>query len=300
MAIARAEHMLQAGVVRILLGVTLLAIVSNTARAARWTDSIQLRYSAPAGCPTREAVLHAIDILLEDAPLDRTLRVAAEVSATANGGYALSLTWEDNQGAGRREIEAESCHAAADAAAWLIAQALKRPEQADPTPLRYEFALHAETAFGVLPGVAWGATLRLGISWAALHADLSVSYFPAKNAERDGANIELDLAELALSGCYLASSPHLGFGPCLRAALGRMSATSSTLHTPSTGAERLQAFGLALQLRARLAELLWLFSNAGLDWNQRRPIFVVSGSGTVHQPSTFGLRLGLGVALILE
>jgi hypothetical protein len=287
--------------------VTLLALLwlafvnSSTARAARPTEIIQLSYAAPPGCPSREAVLRAIDDLVDDAPaLDRSLQVAAEIDTDDDGAYALELSWKDEAGAGRREIEAESCQAAADAAAWLIAQALKRPEQAAPNRLRYEFVLHAASEFGALPGVGWGATLRLGLSWAALHADLSGSYFPAKTAEGAGANLQIDLAELALSGCYLASSPQLVFGPCLRASLGRMSARSNALSAPSTGSERYQALALAIQLRARLAELLWLFSDAALAWNQRRPIFVVSGSGTVHQPTTFGLRLGLGVALILE
>lgn len=297
-ALGQMQHARELRTTLLVLG---LALVSSTAHAARPTDSIQLRYAAPQGCPDREAVLRAIDALLEDAAaVDRTLQVTAEVSAADDGGYALELAWKDDASEGRREIEAESCQAAAEAAAWLVAQALKRPETSTPTPLRYDVILQGASEFGALPGVAWGATLRFGLSWAALHADLSGSYFPAKTAERDGTTIELDLAEIALSGCYLASSPNLVFGPCLRASIGWISANSSSLTEPSSGAERLQALALAIQLRARLADPLWLFSEAALAWNQRRPIFVISGVGTLHQPTTFGLRLGLGVALILE
>ena len=185
--------------VTFLLVVVGLLLAGSSARAARPTESIVLRYAAPEGCPDREAVLRAIDTLLDDAPtLDRTLEVSAEVSATDDDAYALELAWKDEDGAVHREIEAESCQAAADAAAWLIAQALKRPETTTPNPLRYEVVLQGASEFGALPGVAWGATLRLGLSWAALHVDLSASYFPAKTTERAGVALELRAGFVAI------------------------------------------------------------------------------------------------------
>jgi hypothetical protein len=273
------------------------------------SESIQLSYTAPVGCPDRNYVLRAIDSLVEaDANLDRTLVVDARVEALSDGEYALNLRWKSDKGSGQRTIDAESCQAATDAAAWLIAIAIKRPdevaapaEHADRTSntLRYELGVNLVSAFGLLPGVGWGAALRAGIAWSALHAALSFGYFPAKQIEHAGAAVDLDYTEGAAEACYLVIGPNLGIGPCARAALGRMAASSSGLRMPNSGDARVQMLAMGLHLRARLAGSLWLMGEAALAWHQRRPVFVLSEAGSLHQPRSLGLRLGLGFVWVL-
>jgi hypothetical protein len=269
-----------------------------------------LRYGAPPECPDRNYVLRAIDTLVEpDANLDRTLVVEARVETLSNGEYALHLSWKSDKGKGQRSIDAESCQAATDAAAWLIAIAIKRADEVDPPPskhaeqspdtLRYELGIHAASAFGLLPGVGWGADLRAGVAWSALHASLSFGYFPAKEIRRGGATVEMDYTEVGAEACYLVTSPDFGIGPCAHAELGRMTASSRSLRTPSRGDARVQMFGVGLQLRARLADSLWLMGDAALAWHQRRPIFVLSEAGPLHQPRSIGMRLGLGFVWVL-
>ncbi|HKU45080.1 MAG TPA: hypothetical protein VJR89_43270 [Polyangiales bacterium] len=282
--------------------VVLASVWLLCATQARAAERVELSYTAPRDCPNRESVLRTIDGLLEDSPaVDRTLQVAAEIRENEDASFALVLTWRDAQGQGRRDIEAESCQAAADAAAWLIAQAVKRPaEPSESSPVHFDVGLQGSVDFGALPGAGLGAALRFGVTWSVLHADLSLTYFPAKNAEHAGASADIDLAELSVEFCYIASSAPFVFGPCARAAIGRMAASSQDLRVPNSGAERIQSFGLAVQLRARLAGELWLFSDAALDWHQRRPVFAVMDSGTLHEPTPFGLRLVLGLALSLR
>lgn len=266
------------------------------------TEQVELRYAAPEECPDRDAMLRAIEALLEDAPaVDRTLHVAVEIRERDDGSFGLVLSWRDAEGDGSRDIDAESCQAAADAAAWLIAQAVKRPEPpSHAKPVHFDLGLQGSADFGTLPGVGLGASLRFGLTWSVLHADLSVTYFPAKTATRAGASLDIDLAEVGLELCYVVPSPELVFGPCARAAMGRMSASSNLLRLPSSGADRIQTLGLAVQLRARLAGALWLFTESALDWHQRRPVFAVMGTGVLHEPTPFGLRLVLGLALSLK
>jgi hypothetical protein len=283
---------------------------SSRARAAEPSASIQLRYSAPADCPDRATVLRAIDNLLQsNENFDRTLKVVAIVEPRDVGEYALKLQWTSDDGAGERNIDAESCEAAADAAAWLIASAIKRAalpqpaEQsahAEPVSLRYELAVHATGAFGILPGTALGGNLSAGLAWSSFHASLSFGYFPAKEVKRGNATVDFDLAEVGLDACYLVAGDRVAIGPCARAAVGRIGASSRGLNTPTTGDGRFQMFAVAVQLRVRLTTSFWLASDAALAWHQRRPVFVLSDADTLQQAHSVGLRLGLGIVLTVD
>lgn len=274
----------------------------------RGVDTIQLRYLAPDGCPDQAYVLEGIEeIVDEGTALDPTLDVVARIDAGDQGEYRLNLRWTSETGGGQRSIEAESCQAAADAAAWLISLTIKQENLTKPEPdhspeppaLRYELGANAQTAFGVLPGIAWGATLRAGLAWKAVHADLSFAYFPAKSVTRAGAAVDFDLLEVGLQACYLATGATLSLGPCARAAVGSMSASSTNLRTPMNGNARFQMLALGVQLRGHLADSLWLMGEAALAWHERRPVFVLSGESSLHQPRAIGLWLGLGLVLVL-
>jgi len=281
---------------------------ASSAATEKASESIQLRYTAPTGCPERDYVLRAIDSLVDaNANLDHTLDVTARIDAPTEAEYSLNLRWQSDRGTGQRNIQAESCQAAADAAAWLIAIAIKVPDEVEATQkretssqvLRYELGVNAASAFGVLPGVAWGANLRAGIAWSALHADLSFGFFPAKQVARASATVDLSLAEVSLHACYLVAGQNFGIGPCARATLGQIAASSRGLGAPVRASERFQVLALGAELRARLADSFWLTGDAELGWHQRRPIFMISGAEVLHQPRSVGLRLGLGFALVL-
>jgi hypothetical protein len=285
----------------------LLVASGNAALPARANDGIQLRFRTPEGCPDREYLISAIDRFLpSDKRSDGTAEVDVEIAARVDGEYSLRIEWASAGVRGDRQLYAESCRAATDTAAWLIAVALKRPEAAtqasepDPDGLRFEPGMGAIADFSVLPGPGWAATARLGIATGGFHIDLSGSYFPAKNTQSGPIRAELELFEVGVRGCYLVAYPNVAIGPCLRAALGRMAASSVSVPPPTSGHARFQALGASVEARVRLVDQLWLISDAGLIWNQRRPLFMVSGGAVLHQPRTVGLRLGLGLILTLR
>ena len=111
--------------------------------------------------------------------------------------------------------------------------------------------------------------------------------------------MDLDFTEVSADACYLVAGADFGVGPCARAAFGRMTASSRSLRPPNSGDARFQMLAMGLQLRARLADALWLMGEAALAWHQRRPLFVLSEVGSLHQPSSAGLRLGLGFVWVL-
>jgi hypothetical protein len=276
--------------------------------AQKPSETIQLRYIAPADCPDREAVLRAIDGLVDrNARLDSTLDVDARINSQDNGEYSLNLRWRSDSGAGQRSIDAESCQAAADAAAWLLALALKKPDAEHPEAktsesadaLRFDLGFDLTGAAGLLPGVGLGAHARAGIDWSALHAGLAFGLFPSKRAVQRGAAIDLSVIEVGAEACYLVRDASFAVGPCALATLGQMAATSHDLRAPDRGSSRFQMLGIGAQLRIHIASAMWFLGDATLAWHQRRPIFVLTGAGTLHQPSSIGARLDLGFVWVL-
>jgi hypothetical protein len=278
------------------------------AAAQRPSETVQLRYTAPENCPDREAVLRAIDGLVDpNARLDSTLDVDARIDSQDDGEYALNLRWHSDGGSGQRSIEAESCQAAAEAAAWLIALAIKEPEaeQSEPKPgetpneLHFDLGFDLSAAVGLLPGVGLGAHARAGIDWSALHAGLAFGLFPSKRAQEAGASIDLSVLEVGAQACYLVRSASFAVGPCALATLGQMLATSHDLRAPDRGSSRFQSLAIGAQFRIHITSAMWFLSDATLAWHQRRPIFVLTGAGTLHQPSSIGARLDLGFVWVL-
>jgi hypothetical protein len=272
------------------------------------SETVQLRYTAPADCPDREAVLRAIDALVDpNARLDSTLDVDARIDSQGGGEYALNLRWRSDSGAGQRSIEAESCRAATEAAAWLIALAIKKSEdeQSEPKPsespheLSFDLGLDLAADAGLLPGIGLGAHARLGIDWSALHAGLAFGLFPSTRAEESGASIDLSVLEVGAQACYLVRGASFAVGPCALATLGQMTATSHDLRAPDRGSSRFQSLAIGAQLRIHITSAMWFLSDATLAWHQRRPIFVLTGAGTLHQPSSAGARLDLGFLWVL-
>jgi hypothetical protein len=294
-----------------LVALTALSIPPGRARAS---SDLALEFTAPPGCPGSAEIQRAVDALLADAELERDVTVRGAVTARAEGDFVLTLEWRGPHGSGRRRLEAESCHTAADAAAWLIAIALRSPStapdrepieaRAEGAPLhpRFGFGMRAMSDFGVLPSVAFGAAIALGVAFESLHLELTGLYFPAQSLDRASVQAEFDLAELGLAGCYLVPSDDLALGPCVRAVLGRMAATAraNTGAVIGAGDARVQSLAAAMQLRLRIAGDLGLFAEAALIWNQRRPAFTVSTLGTLHQPRSVGLQLGLGFGYALD
>jgi hypothetical protein len=116
-AVVRLRAALGAG--RILAGC--LAAGAFAAQAfAQPAKGLELRWSAPPGCPAEAEVLRAVDQLLGSAavPLAAEARVERR-----EDGFHLSLSWRTATAAATRELEGESCQQLAQAAALMVALA---------------------------------------------------------------------------------------------------------------------------------------------------------------------------------
>ena len=113
------------------------AVVLSLAPAARARDDderLRLRWSAPAGCPSADAVEKAA---LAHAgprpPSAAVLQADARVERTGRG-FRLTLRTHEGKNEGERQLDSVSCADAADAAAVLLALALVPPDPAASAP----------------------------------------------------------------------------------------------------------------------------------------------------------------------
>lgn len=104
------------------MAAALLGYVARTLDAAPATRTIE--WAAPPGCPRPEYVTARIVALLGEGS-DRSRSIDARARVEREGSvWRVSLTLRDGDAAGTRMLDAESCLAAADATALIVALAI--------------------------------------------------------------------------------------------------------------------------------------------------------------------------------
>jgi hypothetical protein len=296
----------------------LTAAIAATSAAANDAPGLELEWQAPAECPSKQDVEQLIEQQRSAKPgppatITARIRIAdRSASASPLERYVLNLDLRVNSIASHRSLNAESCAAAADAAVLMIGLALdsqivESPAAADATtaveqlrPPRFELAASPALLFATLPGQGWGAMLQFGVAWQSLRFTGSVAYYFPNTVEREGVKANIDLLSVGLAACYLYVRDPIALGVCGHAEIGRLSGVGEGIEQASPGSARIQTFGVSWQVRARLISRIWLFADARIGWNERRPRFTVEGLGQLHAPDEVALRFLLGPLIELE
>jgi hypothetical protein len=142
--------------------------------------------------------------------------------------------------------------------------------------------------------------LHFAVAWESLRFIAAVTYYFPVTAERNEARAAYDLLSVGAAVCYLYTFDPLALGACAHAELGRLSGAGEGLDQSSPGSARIQTLGLSWQVRTRIISRIWIFADARVGWNERRPQFTVEGAGLVHAPAEFALRLLFGPMIELE
>jgi hypothetical protein len=290
---------------RVCLG-GLAGLLYATPVAASASQHVTLKSSAPAGCPTTDDILHAIDTQLgADFATDTTLQASVRISAHGPHDFALKLSYDATPGfSDEREIHGESCAAVADAAALVLALALSpnkseaRTEPVSKASWTLELGAAALLDTAAQAEVAVGGALRIGVGFGSVHFDISANDFLPTETEHTGVTTRLHLWSLGVGVCYLPSWGPWELGPCGRFEVGQLSGEAhGSVEAAQAGAARLQAATLGAEIRLQILTPLWLVLDAGLEWIARRPQFVIVGDGTVSNPHNFGARMAFGPLL---
>jgi hypothetical protein len=285
-----------------------IALLPTSRARAADPLALELNFSAPQGCPQREAVLRSIQAQLpSDFRSATRLSARAEVVAHGPQDFELVLEYSDASGAhDARRVQSESCEAAADAAALLLSLALVPSHPPPPTspptaaaqPAHNEVGVLGQLDTALMPKLAFGAGLQLGLRFGAWRVNLSVVQWVMGQVEQGPVRVQLDYWSVATGVCYLAGWSAFQAGPCAQVELGRMTGYAEDVIEAHFGGASLLLVALSVQARVRVISPIWLMLDAGAEWLARRPRFEVAALGLVHQPDAWGFRMAFGPLLI--
>lgn len=106
------------------------AFAFGVASAQTSASPIALTWNAPPGCSDRETILKEVARLRGDHVANEQMTATASVALDASGVWNLQIATQFSDGThGERQIQAESCKAAADATASILALALTNRAQ---------------------------------------------------------------------------------------------------------------------------------------------------------------------------
>jgi hypothetical protein len=222
------------------------------AEAAESAQPVSLAWNAPAGCPSRDAVLADVNAIL-GGPTSHHAAARADVAQIAPQHWSVHVATDVDGAQGERTLEADSCESLAKATALILAwtvdpikaraaalaaqpappprQSPERPAAA-PAPSSSSIPLAAVVAVsgmgdvGTLPSVGGGVELTLGALVGPLRFEMFGDYWGAQDSAHASAQngdvfwASMHLLEGALRACFRwRLVERFEMDPCAAAAL---------------------------------------------------------------------------------
>ncbi len=294
-----------------------LALLSASTAAAQPRGPLSLTWDAPAGCPTRDEVIAAVERLRPHAfQRPATHPVVAEGRVSPDGArWSLSLTTRAADGAGTRALTADTCAEAADAAAVVLALAIdptsRRAPPSPPEPAapaarpddgpRFVTRVHGALDLGTLPAPAPGLGASAGFVWRWLRVELGATWFPSQRAPgAGGVSSDVGLVSGELRAC--ATPLRIGrvaAGACAGLAGGAMYAEGVGFDRNRDGLTPWWSSLAGLIVRVALTRALTVTALAEAGVTLGDPRFVAGDGAVLHRPSRVTARGTAGVELRL-
>ena len=279
---------------------------------ARASEHVTLRYEGSSDCANDASILRAIDRQLggdfhTSSQLDANIRLIRH----AESDYELSIDYSTSTHmTDHRVIHAESCKAATDAVALLLALALvpeqNAPKSADDergaiteaTVSRNEVGALGALDTAIMPLTAAGGGIHVGLNLGAWRVNLSAVQWIRQHVFNGTIRSDIDYLSFALGVCYLVALSAFEAGPCARVEIGRIGGFANGAAGARPDDARLEALGLGAQARLRLFSPVWLMLEPSLAWVERRPRLVLDDFLPVHQPGLWTFRILFGPLLV--
>jgi hypothetical protein len=291
-----------------------------TFSAAAHAKSFELTWSAPAECPDPAVVAAYVERDLSTTVDGATVvRANGIVTAAADGWYRVAL--ELDTGAVRsstRELSGASCESVSQAAALLVALAIRAevepaPKREPPPPpvpqrassdsnahARPSLAAGVATDLGTLPKPTVGLSVSGAVMLSGVRFEPSISYLAPQSgtiSDRPGVGARFTSANAMLRACVPFPDSRWWLAPCLgggadwtrAAGFGARIPQKASIVAPIGGASLLGGWDISsiISLRLELGAIVPL----------ARPEFVVKGDGSVYRRSLLALRGGFGLEL---
>ena len=301
----------------------LLLLISG--RAAASERAYSLTWNAPSDCPDAAALTRYVDQVVGDAAAGpETVRASGGATRTADGRYAATVEL-DIGGAepSTRVIDGRDCEAVSQAAALVIALAIRAhaAPPPSPTPATPKVpppdpappAHHAERPHGFLalgPVADWGSTpavtlgfgLSGGVSWLGLRLEPGLAYFAPRSAEvpgRASVGARFSLASAGARVCVPLSRAALWVAPCVGGGVDWVHGEGFGARVPKNGSTWSGVVRTALLAGWDISSILTLRLELEGVLPMTRPEFEVevapAGSSSVFRRSPLSARAAFGL-----
>jgi hypothetical protein len=238
-------------VLALAVAAALPAFAARAAEApARAVLPIDIRWSAPAGCPSVDEMTDRIRAMLRPAPAAggaRRYQVQARIEIAGPGEWRALIAIAGPSSPTERAFRGQSCEAVTNATALVLAFLIDptavsvaaapasvveeaagsrraaianagavhaEPTPSPPPPPRWTARAEAGGDAGSLPAATWGVAVALGLRLGHARAELSAAHWVAQRrtlALRDPApGGSFDLNAGGVAGCYEAAVAALG------------------------------------------------------------------------------------------
>jgi hypothetical protein len=297
------------------LGLCVWLALSSSARSVLARErAFALAWSAPAECPDSDTVASYVEEDVGEIAYGPTaLRARGTVSQSSDGRYSVLLEfYPGGEQTSKRSLEGGSCQAVSQAAALVVALAIRAqatpsvrpvaPVPGAPSRSAHErpfLASQVIADLGSLPGPAVGLGISGGVTFSGFRVEPRVGYFAPRTAtiERSGLGARFTLGTAGARVCTPFPRSEWWFAPCVGGGVDWV---------------RAQGFG-ALRPRDASAWAALMSASAVAGWDVSpiislrlelegvvplaRPEFEVDGVGEVFRRAPLALRGNLGLEL---
>jgi hypothetical protein len=275
---------------------------------------VDLRWDAPAGCPTGDDVGAAVARgLPADAAGAARVQASVSVKALDADHWHAQLELRGADWTGTRTLKGPTCAAVADAAALVIDLGVATelgerevvvppppppppPPAARPTPT---LGIAAAADAGALPDATAGGALVLGWRTPRFRLDLRGTWLASQSGTIAGhtdTGATLSLASAVLRGCRLWGAA-FSLGPCVGAGVDRLHGAGFGPIMASEATNYAPFGAVGLQGEGRLSRWVVAFLAADGAIPLVRARFSVKDIGQVHEAAPVSLRVAAGLEL---
>jgi hypothetical protein len=282
------------------------------------TGGVSITWTAPSECPTPADLSASVGQLLGRPPAlpeGRALEVKARAERKQARLWLGSVETRYGSTVGNRAFEAESCRAAADATALIVALMIEAPPPptitAAPTPASaparssLKFSVGPTTAIdvGTLPAPTAGAGVRASLALGRTSFDLAAVAWASTSATIAGSNPPVGgtfrFLSASLAVCPTLAAGRFQLGACGEAELARVQGRGSGVSVPYENAYAWMSIGAGALARLRVSRHLSIPFRLSALVPLAHPSFVLNGvveeQGKVYSPAPVLGRAELGI-----